>query len=63
MCSRDFRGKAGSLATERLRGGGHDAISEVSEHLSFASPTAFQRAFRRWTGLAPSAYRQRERRQ
>jgi len=32
-------------------------ISEVSYLLGFGSPTAFQRAFKRWTGQAPGQYR------
>lgn len=32
-------------------------LDEVAERLGFAEPRSFRRAFRRWTGLAPSALR------
>jgi AraC-like DNA-binding protein len=31
------------------------SIGVVAEHLGFSEPRAFRRAFRRWTGLVPSA--------
>lgn len=33
------------------------SISEIGYMLGFSEPSAFHRAFRRWTGLAPSEYR------
>ena len=33
------------------------AICEVAYLLGFSQPSAFNRAFRRWTGLTPKAYR------
>ncbi|MDG5496255.1 AraC family transcriptional regulator [Niveispirillum sp. BGYR6] len=33
------------------------SIAEVAAMLGFAEPSAFQRAFRKWTGLAPGAWR------
>jgi AraC-like DNA-binding protein len=35
-------------------------LSEVAFLLGFSEPSAFHRAFRRWTGLTPAAYRARE---
>ncbi len=32
-------------------------VSEVAERLGFSEPGAFYRAFRRWTGKAPGAFR------
>jgi AraC-like DNA-binding protein len=32
------------------------AIKELSERLGFSEPSAFHRAFKRWTGLTPSEY-------
>lgn len=34
------------------------SISEVAHELGFAHPPAFNRAFRRWFGMTPKAYRQ-----
>jgi AraC-like DNA-binding protein len=34
-------------------------IEEVAERLDFSEPASFHRAFRRWTGDSPRAYRQR----
>jgi AraC-like DNA-binding protein len=34
-------------------------VTAVSARVGFATPAAFVRAFRRWTGLTPSEYRQR----
>ena len=42
-------------AVHYLRRGGA-SIKEVSETLGYSEPSAFHRAFRRWTGVAPSAY-------
>lgn len=35
------------------------SLGEIAYLLGFGSPTAFQRAFKRWTGTAPGQYRQR----
>lgn len=34
-------------------------ITEISERLGFSTPSAFSRAFKKWTGLSPSAFRNR----
>lgn len=36
---------------------GEESISALSDRLGFSEPSAFHRAFRRWTGSAPGAYR------
>ncbi|NVB78337.1 MAG: AraC family transcriptional regulator, partial [Kofleriaceae bacterium] len=35
------------------------AVYEIALLLGYADPSAFHRAFRRWTGVTPSAYRER----
>jgi AraC-like DNA-binding protein len=34
-----------------------DAVERVAERLGYSDPSNFRRAFRRWTGLPPAAYR------
>jgi AraC-like DNA-binding protein len=48
------------LAEQALRDGSC-TCSEVASKLGFADVAAFHRAFRRWTGLAPTAYRDQHR--
>ncbi len=48
------------LACERLRLT-EDSVATIAELTGFASVSAFQRAFQRWTGLPASAYRERAR--
>ncbi len=36
---------------------GEETVAELSERLGFSEPSAFSRAFRRWTGSSPGAYR------
>jgi AraC-like DNA-binding protein len=36
---------------------GGDSLADISQRLGFSEPSAFTRAFRRWTGSPPSAYR------
>ena len=49
------------LAMEYLSDGALGA-SEVALLLGYSQPTAFHRAFKRWTGLTPEGYRRGERR-
>jgi AraC-like DNA-binding protein len=35
----------------------HRSVTDITFSLEFSQPSAFNRAFRRWTGLAPSEYR------
>ena len=37
------------------------AVSDVAATLGYATPSAFVRAFRRWTGGSPSAWRKAHR--
>ncbi len=36
-------------------------VAEIAERLGFSEPSAFNRAFKKWTGLAPGAYRDKYR--
>ena len=38
--------------------GRHDLpLQDIAEQLGFSEPSAFHRAFKKWTGLTPGAYR------
>ncbi|MCB1299352.1 MAG: AraC family transcriptional regulator [Microthrixaceae bacterium] len=36
---------------------GEESVSDLADRLGFSEPSAFHRAFRRWTGQAPGVYR------
>lgn len=40
--------------------GGGEPVADIAARLGFSEPSAFTRAFRRWTGSPPRAYRSRE---
>ncbi len=46
------------LAIELLEGGKH-SVAQVGEALGFMETSAFYRAFKKWTGVNPGAYRSR----
>ncbi|MGF0258116.1 helix-turn-helix domain-containing protein [Rhodococcus sp. IEGM 1241] len=33
-----------------------ESVDDVSARLGYSEPSAFRRAFKRWTGVAPSSY-------
>jgi AraC-like DNA-binding protein len=37
------------------------SINETAQQLGYSEPSVFIRAFRRWTGSTPNAWRSRER--
>lgn len=45
------------LAIELLCKSTH-SLQEISEQLNFQEPSAFHRAFKKWTGVSPGAYRE-----
>ncbi|MBO9453041.1 helix-turn-helix domain-containing protein [Tropicibacter sp. R16_0] len=42
---------------KKLLGEEHRTVSETALRLGYADPTAFSRAFRKWTGMSPAAFR------
>ncbi|MNV65291.1 DNA-binding transcriptional regulator ChbR [compost metagenome] len=46
------------MAFERLREGAL-SIAEIAEQAGFQEPSAFHRAFKKWTGQSPGSYRAR----
>lgn len=45
---------------KRLLREGHRGIDDIAHSLGYSDPSNFGRAFRKWTGLSPSAYRQQD---
>jgi AraC-like DNA-binding protein len=43
----------------RYLGSANVSVTEIAYMLHFADPTVFSRAFKRWTGVSPAAYRKR----
>ena len=46
----------GELARRHV-GDRQDSLGEIAFLLGFSEPSAFHRAFKRWTGMTPAAYR------
>jgi len=46
----------------QLLEGSHMPASEIANHIGYANPSAFTRAFRRWSGVAPAKWRASKRR-
>jgi AraC-like DNA-binding protein len=46
-----------AVHAKRLLGDPRESIQDVAYAMGFATPSAFSRAFKRWTGGAPSAFR------
>lgn len=44
------------IAIEALTEGG-ETVEDIAERLGYADPSAFHRAFKRWTGTSPGSYR------
>ncbi|MES2090478.1 MAG: helix-turn-helix domain-containing protein [Pseudomonadota bacterium] len=74
MTERSFRRQLGSLGmthaelaqecqrlmAERLLAQGQQPLKQIAEALGFSSVHSFHRAFRRWSGLTPSDWRERQ---
>ncbi|MQA63130.1 MAG: helix-turn-helix domain-containing protein [Actinophytocola sp.] len=39
--------------------GGDDTVEDIAQRLGYSEPSAFHRAFKRWTGSSPGSYRDR----
>ena len=37
----------------------HESVSQIAERLGYSEPSAFHRAFKRWTGITPAQYQQK----
>lgn len=46
----------GTVAT-RMLSDSRQSIQETAHAMGFSDPTAFHRAFKRWTGMTPTEYR------
>ena len=49
------------VEARRALASSNESLKAISFELGFAEQASFTRAFRRWTGLAPSEYRRRQR--
>lgn len=54
---RDIKDELRRARAEDLLLGGSRAVAEIAAELGFSEPSAFHRAFRKWTGLSPGAFR------
>ncbi len=48
-------------AAENLLVQGKKSVGETAQRLGYSDPTAFSRAFRKWTGMSPAAFKRSNR--
>jgi AraC-like DNA-binding protein len=49
-----------AVAAMRMLGDSRRTIQDIALAMGFSDPSAFHRAFKRWTGMTPVQYRSRE---